>query len=133
MYKGTKKDNLLMCHVCQTKFDKYAIEIHYLETHNDVRNENINKYEIYEDDKLRTSIKTIHEGQKDFNFDSCGKSFTQAPAGDLRNNIKIIHESHKDFKCELCGKSFAVANKLRRHIKTIHEGHKDFKCNSCEN
>ena len=35
------------------KFDKYAIEIHYLETHNDVQNENINKYEIYEADKLR--------------------------------------------------------------------------------
>ena len=97
MYKGTKKDNLLMCHICQTKFDKYAIEIHYLETHNDVQNENINKYEIYEADKLRTSIKKIHESQKD----SCGKSFTKVAAGVMRNNIKIIHEGHKDFKYDL--------------------------------
>ena len=71
--------NLFPCYICQTKFDKYALEIHYLETHNDVQNENLIKYEIcdkiLEAGKLRTPVKTIHEDQKDFKFDSCGKFF----------------------------------------------------------
>ena len=87
------QDNLFMCFICQTKFDKYGLETHYMETHNDVQNENLNKSESFdkslESGKLRTHIKTVHEGQKDFKCDSGGKSF--AEAGSLRKHIKTGH------------------------------------------
>ena len=124
------QDNLFMCFICQTKFDKYGLETHYMETHNDVQNENLNKSESFdkslESGKLRTHIKTVHKGQKDFKCDPCGKSFTSA--GYLRKHIKTIHEVQKNFKCDSCGKSFTQASNL---MKTIHVDQRYFKCDSC--
>ena len=71
------QDNLFMCFICEMKFDKYALEAHYMETHDDddVQNEIINKSEICDESseagKVTTHIKTVNEGHKDHECESC--------------------------------------------------------------
>ena len=73
------EDNLFMCFICQTKFDQYTLEVHYMETHDndndDVQNEILNKSEI------------------------CGQSIE---TGKVRKNIKTVHKEHKAHKCSSC-------------------------------
>ena len=38
---------------------------------------------------MRTHIKSVHEGQKDFKCNYCGKNFSQA--GNVRKHIKKVH------------------------------------------
>ena len=76
-----------------------------------------------------TYIRTVHEENKDYKCEFCGKPFSQA--GHLKGHIHTIHEDHIDHKCESCGKSFSHAGSLKKHVHTVHEGHKDFECESC--
>ena len=71
---------------------------------------------------MKSHIKTIHEGQRNYKCDFCGKLFTES--GNLKNHIKSIHEEQRNYKCDYCGKSFAQSGHLKKHIKTIHEGQK---------
>ena len=41
---------------------------------------------------LRGHVKSIHEGHKDFNCESCGRLFTRAYS--MRKHIKTVHEGH---------------------------------------
>ena len=76
-----------------------------------------------------SSYSAIHDGNKDYKCETCGKSFFKV--GDLKRHIRTVHKGNKDYKCEYCCKSFSQASDLKRHIKRIHEGHKDYKCDSC--
>ena len=38
---------------------------------------------------MKTHIKTVHKGQRNYRCDSCEKTFTQS--GDLKRHINIIH------------------------------------------
>ena len=64
--------------------------------------------------------KTIHEGQRNYNCNSCEKSFTQS--GHLKRHIKGLHEGQRNCKCDSCGKSYTQSGHLKLHIKTLHEG-----------
>ena len=63
---------------------------------------------------LKCTHSHIHEGNKDYKCDSCGKSFSEA--GSLKTHLSTIHEDHKDHKCESCGKLFSQAGHLQRHL-----------------
>ena len=56
----------------------------------------------------------VHEVQKNFKCDSCGKSFTSS-------ECLIIHEAQRNYNCESCGKYFGQSVNLM-YIKAIHEG-----------
>ena len=45
---------------------------------------------------MQKDIDIVHEDQKDYKCDSCGKLFSQA--GDLKRHIGKIHEGHKNYK-----------------------------------
>ena len=47
---------------------------------------------------LKKHIHTVHEGNKDYKCESCGKSFTVAC--NLKKHIYTVHEGRKDHKCE---------------------------------
>ena len=49
-------------------------------------------------------IKTVHEGQKGFVCNKCGKAFGEKSV--LNTHIKVVHEGRKDFVCEECGETF---------------------------
>ena len=47
---------------------------------------------------FKKHIRTIHEDHKDYECESCAKSFSQA--GNLKKHIHGLHEGQKDYKCE---------------------------------
>ena len=57
----------------------------------------------------------LHERQRNYKCNSCGKSFTTS--GYLKTHVKTIHDGKKDHECEFCDRSFAMAGDLKRHIK----------------
>ena len=109
---------------------------------------------------LKSHIKYVHEGVKDFHCEKCGKGFTNLHSLDI--HIKCVHEGIKDHlcpicdfktgrvdtlkyhissvhegvkkpknhKCDICGKAFSIISKLKIHMKH-HNGIEDFECNYC--
>ena len=45
---------------------------------------------------LKTQIKIVHNGNKDYKCEQCGKYFTKLSK--VRKDIKIVHEGLKGFK-----------------------------------
>ena len=78
---------------------------------------------------MKTHINLVHNGKKDHNCDSCGKSFSQAE--DLKRHIYSVHNGKKDYKCDSCGKEFSLTANLKKHSYTVHNGQKYHKCESC--
>ena len=68
---------------------------------------------------LNRHIMTLHEEQRNYKCDSCGKSFTSAHW--LKNHVNILHEGQRNYKCDSCEKSFTQSGSLNNHIKTLHE------------
>ena len=73
----------------------------------------------------------MHDNQRDYKCDSCGKSFNFAHT--LKQHVKIVHEGleRQRFKCDLCSKSFHTEQYLRDHKAVSHEGRRDYKCEFC--
>ena len=128
-----RKIPLSKCFICDKEFDKFGLEKHYFEFHNDEITEEskseilLDKQISCKEDKLKLHINRVHESKKD--CASCGKRFSTIKS--LKLHIHTVHEGHKDHKCESCGKSFSQKAHLKKHIHTIHEGHKDYNCESC--
>ena len=76
---------------------------------------------------MNNHIKKIHEQQRNFKCNSCGKSFSES--ANLKRHIKNIHEGQRNSKCDSCEKTFThQLGDLKIHIKRIHEGQRNYKC-----
>ena len=51
---------------------------------------------------LKRHVNLVHNGLKDYNCGSCGKSFSLVQ--NLKNHINGVHNGQKDHKCDTCGK-----------------------------
>ena len=77
-----------------------------------------------ESSSLKKHTKTIHERQRNYQCESCEKSFTLS--GYLKTHIKT-HVGQRNYNCDSCGKSFTTAGSLKTHIKTIHTDQWNYK------
>ena len=75
-------------------------------------------------DVILVDIKTLHEAQKNYKCDSCGKSFTES--GYLKKHNKTVHEGQRNYKCDSCRKFFTQSSNLNLHIETIHKRTNNF-------
>ena len=77
-----------------------------------------NNDENDEDYMIETLSKKKHrKGHKDYECDSCSKSFTLAKS--LKRHKRVVHEGLKDFKCDSCSKSFAHRHHLKKHMENV--------------
>ena len=73
---------------------------------------------IHKDLNAIPDISTVHEGDKAYICESCGKSFTTCTS--LKKHVILVHEGKKTHQCATCGKYFGEAGHLNRHVKNVH-------------
>ena len=66
---------------------------------------------------LERHISVVHEGQKGYVCDSCGR--VTSSNFNLKKHIKTFHQNEKKFVCDICGKIFPTLFNLKRH-STVH-------------
>ena len=67
-----------------------------------------------EGEKLKKHIKIVHENFKNYECETCGKSFSAARS--LKKHNHTVNEGHKNHKCEFCGKSFTGAPVVKQLV-----------------
>ena len=93
-----------ICAICKTKFDNSR--------------------------DLGKHVKIVHEGEKEYKCEHCGKSFLAKFK--MKRHMRDVHYEIKEFKCKLCGKSFSQKIHLNNHFKSIHCKVKNHKCDYCD-
>ena len=137
-YICMSEEEIFSCHLCN---NKYSLNFHLKQHMKNIHKENflgkkteLNGPSAPEGPKatkcescgksfsrpfnLKTHIKVIHEGHKDYKCESCGKSFSLS--GSLKRHIHTVHEGHRDYKCEFCHKLFSEAKALKKHLQKFH-------------
>ena len=71
-------------------------------------------------------INSVHNGQKDYKCDSCGKALSRAQS--LKIHINSVHKGKKDHKCNICGMAFSTVGCLKRHINAFHNRQQNYRC-----
>ena len=77
----------------------------------------------------RSSKNPHHERKKDYNCESCGKSFGQR--GTLSKHVEAVYDGKQDYLCKSCKKAFSESGTLKRHIINIHENQQNQNCDAC--
>ena len=124
----TIKEPSTKCQICDQEFDQMLV--HFATEHDDIvdiitcdicteKFKHVHEWYLYK------HIKTFHEGHKDHNCESCGKSFPGARS--LEIHLQKFHENHK-----LNQKHDSTQiETLKEHPQTVHENSKDYKSESC--
>ena len=80
---------------------------------------------------LKSHIKGVHEGIKNFTCNVCDKSFSLHQS--LKAHIKYYHETNGEGnKCDLCNKTFTLPGTLKAHIQEVHEDIRAYHCPYCD-
>ena len=64
-------------------------------------------------------ISIVHEGEKNYKCEICGKDFGEKRH--LKRHKDIVHEGLKPYKCDFCTSAFGQSGDLRRHIERVHK------------
>ena len=130
-----KPQNKFKCEICEKSFStNQSKNQHIRNTHGQVKifTCNVCGRIFGKNQQLTLHQKNYHQqGRRQFNCDSCEKSFTQA--GNLKVHIKTLHEGQRYYRCDYCGKSSTTSGNLKDHIQTIHEGKKTTNVITVEN
>ena len=81
---------------------------------------------------MKEHISTIHEKQKKFKCDKCGKAYNRPIH--LQDHIASVHDGIAPYKCDICSKAFNNKSNFRKHVEKAHvkkESDK-FNCGICK-
>ena len=67
---------------------------------------------------VNVHIKNVHEKQRDYKCQICGKDFGLKQI--LERHLKIVHEKRRDYKCNYCSKEFSRKAYKEKHERNIH-------------
>ena len=109
--QNENNSKVFLCHICNKEYRIYFhLKQHIKKVHGEKKNYYFHNSNIQNDQKLdeneiatksipNANNLTIHEGQKAYICESCGKSFSEAQ--NLKRHIQTVHEGHNDYKLSL--------------------------------
>ena len=126
----TNSDDKHLCVVCNQRFDKFELELHFLECIQD-QDESQQIKDTPNEDVIPSHLKDserIDAKERSYKCEYCPKAFTTK--GNLKTHERI-HTGEKPFKCIYCPEAFTQSSNLIVHERT-HTGEKPYGCPTCD-